>query len=256
MKKIIVTALALCVLASPVTAAESGHTYPLPKVDFSFDGPFGTYDRASLQRGFQVYQQVCSACHALDLISYRNLTDLGYNEDEVKAIASQYTIMDGPNEEGEMFERNRRPSDRFANPYPNDQAARYANNGAYPPDMSLLAKARVNGPTYIYGVLTGYKEAPEGVELTAGQYYNKHMAGNKIAMAAPLSDGIVAYEDDAPQTMEQYAKDVSTFLMWTAEPKLEERKRMGFKVILFLMAFAGIMYAVKKKIWKDLKTPH
>lgn len=256
MRKFIIASFALCLLIPNAHAAESGHKYPLPEVDFSFEGPFGTYDRASLQRGFQVYQQVCAACHALDLISYRNLTDLGYNEDEVKAIASQYTIMDGPDAEGEMFERNRLPKDRFANPYPNQNAARYANNGAYPPDMSLLAKARKDGPTYIYGVLTGYKEAPEGITMGAGQYYNKHMEGNKIAMAAPLSDGMVAYEDDAPQTMEQYSKDVSTFLMWTAEPNMEERKRMGFKVIFFLIAFTGVMYAVKKKIWKDLKKPH
>ena len=256
MKKILITLLVLCFFAPAVQAADDSHSVELPHVDFSFDGPFGTYDRASLQRGFQVYQQVCSACHSLNYLSYRNLTDLGYNADEVKAIASQYTIMDGPNDEGEMVERNRMPSDRFAKPYPNDNAARYANNGAYPPDMSLLAKARVGGPTYIYGILTGYEKAPADVEMGAGQYYNKYMSGHKIAMAAPLSEGMIGYEDDSPQTVEQYAKDVSTFLMWAAEPNLEHRKRMGFKVILFLIAFAGIMYAVKKKIWKDLKTPH
>jgi len=253
MKKITIAAFALCLLIPSANAAESGKKYPLPDVDFSFDGIFGTYDRASLQRGFQVYQQVCAACHGMDLLSYRNLTDLGYNDDEVKAIASQYTIMDGPNDEGEMFERNRLPSDRFANPYPNEQAARYANNGAYPPDMSLLAKARGGGAPYLYGILTGYTEPPEGVTVADGQYYNKHMEGNKIAMAAPLSDGMIGYEDGTDETVSQYSKDVSTFLMWAAEPKLEQRKRMGVKVILFLIAFAGIMYAVKKKIWKDLK---
>lgn len=251
MKKLLIVLFVLC-FVTPVQAADTGGE-PLPDVDFSFDGIFGTYDKASLQRGFQVYQQVCAACHGLDYVSYRNLTDLGYNDEEVKAIASQYTIMDGPNDEGEMFERNRLPSDRFANPYTNEKAARYANNGAYPPDMSLLAKARPGGAAYIYGILTGYEDAPEGVEMGAGQHYNKYMAGHKIAMAAPLSEGMVAYEDDAPQTVEQYSKDVATFLMWTAEPKLEDRKRMGVKVILFLLAFAGIMYAVKKKIWSDLK---
>jgi len=259
MKKVLIILFALCSVGffiSPKADAADSHAVELPDVHFSFEGLLGTYDKASLQRGFQVYQQVCAACHALGYVSYRNLTGLGYNEDEVKAIASQYTIMDGPNDEGEMFERNRLPSDRFASPYPNEQAARYANNGAYPPDMSLLAKARKNGPAYIYGILTGYEEAPEGVEMGAGQYYNKYMSGHKIAMAAPLSEGIVPYEDETPQTVEQYSKDLATFLMWTAEPKLEERKRMGVKVILFLLAFAGVMYAVKKKIWKDLKTPH
>ena len=240
---------------APATAAEGGAE--IPDHDFSFEGPFGTYDRASLQRGFQVYQQVCAACHGMDYLSYRNLTDLGYNEDEIKAIASQYTIMDGPNEEGEMFERTRKPSDRFKNPFANEQAARYANNGAYPPDMSLIAKARAGGADYIYALLAkGYVDPPADVQLGQGQYYNKYMAGQKIAMAQPLSEGIVDYADEnTPETVSQYAHDVSTFLMWAAEPRLEDRKRMGWKVILFLAVFAGIMYMVKKKLWKKLKTP-
>jgi ubiquinol-cytochrome c reductase cytochrome c1 subunit len=232
-----------------------GHHMPeLPDLEWSFEGPFGTFDRASLQRGFQVYQQVCSACHGMDYLSYRNLTDIGYNEAEVKAIASQYIIMDGPNDEGEMFERARKPSDRFKNPFDNEQAARYANNGALPPDMSLLAKARPGGADYIYAVLTGYKDAPEGVSMQPGQYWNKYYPGNLISMAPPLSDDMVAYEDGTDMTMEQYSKDVSHFLMWAAEPKLEARKRTGIKVVLFLLAFAGIMFMVKKKVWKDLKT--
>ena len=252
MKKILLTLTLF--LFVPVAAQAAESSVKIPDHKFSFDGPFGTYDRASLQRGFQVYQQVCSACHGLDYLSYRNLGDLGYNADEVKAIASQFTVMDGPNDEGEMFERVALPSDRFVNPYPNEKAARYANNGAYPPDMSLIAKARKNGSDYVYAILTGYKEAPEGMTLGEGQYWNKYMAGHKIAMAPPLSDDIVPYEDGTQTTMEQYAHDVSTFLMWAAEPKMEDRKRMGVKVILFLLVFASIMYAVKKKLWKELKS--
>ncbi|HPD82365.1 MAG: cytochrome c1 [Alphaproteobacteria bacterium] len=232
--------------------AASGHG-AVEAQGWSFEGPFGTYDRGALQRGFQVYSQVCSACHSMKYMSYRNLTALGYNEDEVKAIASQYTIMDGPDDEGEMFERPRKPSDRFKNPYENENQARYANNGALPPDLSLITKARVGGADYVYGILTGYSEAPEGETLAAGQHWNNVMPGNKIAMAAPLSDDIVGYEDGSPTTKEQYARDVATFLTWAAEPEMEVRKRTGIKVILFLLVFAGIMYSVKKKIWSDVK---
>ncbi|MEM9469673.1 MAG: cytochrome c1 [Pseudomonadota bacterium] len=237
----------------PIASYAAGDAKKPPKQEWSFNGPFGTYDRASLQRGFQVYKQVCSACHGMRLKSYRNLAALGYNEDEVKAIAAEYTVMDGPNDEGEMFERPARPSDRFVNPYPNDETARYANNGALPPDMSLIAKARKGGADYIHALLTGYADPPEGEKLQAGQHWNKYMAGHKIAMAAPLSDDMIAYEDGTETTMEQYSRDVSHFLMWAAEPSMEDRKRMGIKVILFLIAFAGVMYSVKKKIWADVK---
>lgn len=239
------------ILASPSYAADKA--LPPPKLDWSFKGPLGTFDRGELQRGFQVYKQVCSACHAMDLLSYRNLAALGYTEDEVKAIAAEYTVMDGPNDEGEMFERPARPSDRFVNPYPNDAAAKYANGGAMPPDMSLIAKARKGGADYLHALLTGYKEPPEGMVLGNNQHYNKYMAGNIIAMAAPLSDGIVGYEDGSPETVDQYARDVSAFLTWAASPELETRKQTGVKVILFLIVFAGIMYMVKKKVWSDLK---
>ncbi len=238
---------------APQAHAAGGNTAELPDVHFSFEGPFGTYDRGALQRGFQVYKNVCSACHAMKYLSYRNLADMGYSEGQIKAIAADYEVTDGPNEEGEMFERTARPSDKFKAPYANDAQARYANNGALPVDLSLIAKARGEGPHYLYGLLTGYEAPPEGVTLAIGQHWNKYMEGNKIAMAAPLSDDVVAYEDGTPTTKEQYAKDVSHFLMWAAEPKMEVRKRTGIKVVLFLLAFAGIMYAVKKKIWADLK---
>ncbi|MEM6781690.1 MAG: cytochrome c1 [Pseudomonadota bacterium] len=236
-------------VSAPAWAAGDAKTPP--KQDWHFSGPFGTYDRGALQRGFQVYKQVCSACHSMKLLSYRNLADLGYTENEVKAIAREYTVTDGPDDEGEMFERPALPSDRFVSPYPNAEAAKFANNGAYPVDMSLIAKARKYGPDYIYALLTGYAEAPAEKELLPGQHYNKYMAGNIIAMAAPLSDGLVAYEDGSATTVSQYAKDVSEFLMWAAEPKLEDRKQTGVKVILFLLAFFGVMIAVKKKIWSD-----
>lgn len=233
--------------------AAASHDIELEKQLWSFNGIFGTYDRASLQRGFQVYSQVCSSCHSMKHLSYRNLTDLGYNEAQIKTIAAQNTTMDGPNAEGEMFERPMRGSDKFKAPYLNDNQGRYANNGALPPDLSLIAKAREGGPDYVYGILTGYVTPPEGTVLANGQYWNKVMPGNKIAMPPPLNDDAVGYEDESPTTKEQYAKDVSHFLMWAAEPKLEARKRMGIKVILFLMVFAGIMYAVKRKIWRNVK---
>lgn len=242
--------------------AESGHH--MPELDWSFDGPFGTYDKAALQRGFQVYKQVCSSCHALKKLYYRNLTGLGYSDAQIKTIAAEYTVTDGPNDEGDMFERPARPSDHIKQPYENDKAAAYANNGAIPPDLSLITKARHGGANYVYGVLTGYAEAPAGVTLTATQHYNKvkdggligpdgkHIPGGILAMAPPLSDGLIAYEDKSPQTTEQYARDVAQFLTWAAEPEMEARKVMGAKVTLFLAIFALLMYAVKRKVWEKL----
>lgn len=237
--------------ASSVYAAE-GHTPEVPEMQWSFDGAFGTHDRAALQRGFQVYKQVCSACHAMKHLHYRNLDALGYNEAQIKAVAAEYQVTDGPNDEGEMYERAGRPSDVFKSPYPNDQASKYANNGALPPDLSLIVKAREGGADYVYGILTGFEEAPAGEELSANQHWNKYFPGHKIAMAPPLSDGMITYDDGTDGTVGQYAKDVVTFLHWAAEPEMEERKQTGVKVILFLMVFAGIMYAVKKKVWADL----
>jgi len=246
-----VFAAAAILSASPVSAAETEAHFE--KQEWSFNGIFGTYDRAALQRGYKIYAQVCATCHSAKQLYFRNLTGIGYDEAQVKAIAAQYTVTDGPNDEGEMFERPGRPSDHFPAPFANRQAAVYANNGAYPPDLSLIARARHGGADYIYGILTGYEPQPADSEtvLRDGQYWNKTMAGHVIAMPPPLSDGIVAYEDNAPQTLQQYAKDISHFLVWAADPTMEARKRMGVKVCLFLIVFAGVVYAAKRKIWKD-----
>ncbi len=243
-------------LGTPQSHASEGGT-DLLDIHWSFDGPLGHYDKAALQRGLKVYQNVCAACHGMKRISYRNLEAIGYDEDQIKAIASQYTVVDGPNDEGDMVERPARPSDTFNSPYENDKAAAYANNGAIPPDLSLITKARSGGATYVASLMQGYVDPPaewlEHNELLANQYYNEYMGGHVIAMAPPLSEGIVAYEDDAPMTVDQYAHDVAQFLNWAAEPELEHRKRMGIKVVLFLIVFAGIMYAVKKRVWSDVR---
>ena len=189
----------------------------------------------------------------MDLIAYRNLADLGFSEAHIKAIAAEYLIPDGPNDEGEMFEREAIPSDRFANPYPNVQAARAANNGAYPPDLSLIVKARPKGADYLKALLLGYIEAPADKEVPDGQYYNKYMDGNLIAMPSPLSEGIVDYDDGTEATMDQMATDVTTFLAWAAEPSLEDRKRIGLKVILFLFVLLILAYISKQQIWRDIK---
>ena len=243
---------ALAAIAS-VTASgaarAAGEAEPLPHVEWSFDGPFGTFDRAALQRGLQVYREVCAGCHSLKYIAFRDLAALGYDEDELKAIAAEYTVVDGPDDEGEMFERAGRPSDYFPSPFANDKAAAASNGGAVPPDLSLMAKARVGGPTYAYALLTGYQDPPADFP---GDNYNLYFPGHQIAMAAPLFEDGVEYADGTPATVEQMAKDVSHFLMWTAEPKLENRKGMGIKVLIFLVVFTGVLYAAKRKVWADV----
>ena len=261
--------------------AGEGHVqhYPLKKprhAEWSFAGPFGKWDIGQLQRGLKVYKEVCSACHSMQLVSFRNLEALGYSPEQVKAFAAEYTVTGGPNAEGEMFERPAIASDRFPSPFPNLEAAAYANNGAAPPDFSLIAKARAvergfpafvfdvftlyaeNGPDYIYSLLTGYdQEVPEGVEVPDGANYNPYfIAGPALAMANPLSDGVVTYDDGSPETVDQYAKDVSAFLMWAAEPHLVERKQLGFQVLLFLSIFAMLLYFARKKVWADVKGDH
>ncbi|MCO6417679.1 cytochrome c1 [Siccirubricoccus sp. KC 17139] len=234
-------------------ALAAGEGVEVPNTRFSFDGIFGHFDRASAQRGFQVYKEVCANCHSMHLMSYRNLRELGLSDAEVRAIAATVQVQDGPNDEGEMFERPGRPSDRFRSPFANERAARAANNGALPPDLSVIVKARENGADYIHALLTGYAEPPAGVTLMPGMNYNKYFPGHQIAMAPPLTgEGQVEFHDGTKATVDQMVNDVVQFLAWTAEPELEQRKAMGVKIIVFLVILAGLAYSVKRKVWADV----
>ena len=239
--------------ATPAHASGDEHI-SLPSVNFSFNGMFGTYDRASAQRGFQVYREVCSACHSLRLVAYRNLRDLGLTEEQVRVIAAAVQIQDGPNDEGQMYERPGRPSDRFRSPFPNAQAARSANNGALPPDLSVITKAREGGAAYIFGLLTGYGDPPAGTTVMEGMNYNRYFPGHQIAMAPPLNADQVQFADGTAATVPQMARDVATFLNWAAEPELETRHAMGLRILMFLAVLGGLVYAVKRKIWSNV--PH
>jgi ubiquinol-cytochrome c reductase cytochrome b/c1 subunit len=273
-RKIIALALAASLLGfagSAFAADEQSHeTPPPPRQKWSFAGPFGHYDKGQLQRGFKVYKEVCAVCHGMKYVAFRNLEALGYSEGQIKAIASEYKIPDGPNDQGDMFERAGRPADYFPTPWPNENAARARYNGV-PPDFSVLAKARgyergfpwfifdmfiqfqEHGVDYIHALMVGYKEKPPaGVTLPAGSFYNEYFPGHAIAMPPPLSDKRVDYTDGSPTTVDQYAKDVSAFMMWAAEPHLEARKRIGFQVMIFLLVLAGLVYFTKKKVWATL----
>lgn len=278
MKKLLASivplAMALVIGTGPAVAAEDeGGTphYPINKpqeLDWSFAGLFGTYDKGQLQRGLKVYVESCSACHSMNLVAFRTLEDLGYSEDQIKALAGGYEVEDGPDDAGDMFTRVAIPADYFPSPFPNAQAAAASNNGAAPPDFSLLAKARYvergfpqfifdiftgyneSGPNYIYSLLTGYQEPPAGKDIPEGTYYNPYYIGGvSLAMAPPLSDEMVTYDDGSPETVSQYAQDVSAFMMWAAEPHLEERKQTGFMVILFLLIFTALLYLTKKAVF-------
>ena len=235
----------------------SAEKVELLKTDWSFKGLLGKFDRGSLQRGYQVYTEVCSSCHSMKYVSYRNLAEEGgpeFTEEQAKAIAANFEVLDGPNSDGEMFTRTAKLSDKFVMPYENVKAAQAANGGAYPPDMSVLAKARSGGVDYIYSVLLGYEDPPAGVILDDGVYYNKYMYGNNIKMSQPLSDGLVEYSDGTVASEEQMAKDVTTFLMWAAEPHLESRHKMGFKAILYLIILTILVYFSMKKIWSRIES--
>jgi ubiquinol-cytochrome c reductase cytochrome c1 subunit len=283
MRKILHGLAALAIVAGGtvmVAAAQDGNSaepthFPLERpqeMSWSFAGPFGTYDKAQLQRGLKVYKEVCSACHSLNLVAFRSLEDLGYSEAQVKAFAAEYQIHDGPNDDGEMFDRPGKPSDHFPSPFPNEQAAAAANGDAAPPDLSLIAKAREvqrgfprfifdiftqyeeGGPDYIHAFVTGFgQKPPAGVTIPEGTYYNPHfISGVSTHMPPPLSDGQVAYDDDAPQTIDQYSKDVAAFLMWAAEPHMEARKEVGFRVMIFILIFGVLVYLTKRKVWSDV----
>lgn len=247
-----ITLLMTALMVPAVALANSGAKEP-EQINWSFDGVLGKMDKPSVQRGLQVYKEVCSACHSLKRVPFRRLTDIGFSEAEAKAFAAEYSVQDGPNDEGEMFERPGRPSDKFPSPYPNDKAARAMNNGGLPPDLSLIVKAREDGANYIHAILTGYRDAPEGVTVPEGAYYNPYFPGGIIKMPHPLSDDQVTYQDNTPATMDQEARDVVNFLQWAAEPEMEARKRMGIKVMMFLAVMTGFFYVVKKRIWSNLE---
>jgi len=224
----------------------------MPKHQWSFSGITGTFDRASLQRGYKVYREVCSGCHSMKLLYYRDLIDIGFSEEQVKIIAADYTVIDGPNDEGEMFERPARPADRFVNPFANEKEARFSNNGSYPPDLSVITKAKKYGADYIYNLLIGYTDPPENFEMGEGMYYNKWMEGHQIAMSPPLDDDYVDYDDGTESSLPQLAEDVVTFLTWSAEPELEVRKNIGIKVILFFIIFGIFVYLAKRRLWNKV----
>ncbi|MEI8713853.1 cytochrome c1 [Mesorhizobium sp. ISC11] len=288
MKKIL-TSLALIGLVAVAAgaagtraiAAEEAHNVANPthfpidepkEMDWSFTGPFGTYDKAQLQRGLKVYKEVCSACHSMNLVAFRTLSDLGYSDAQIKTLSAEYTIHDGPNDAGDMFDRPGKPSDHFPPPFANEEAAAASNGGAAPPDMSLLAKARgvergfpqfvfdiftqydAGGPDYIHSLLTGYDQTPPaGMVIPEGTHYNPYfMSGVSLKMPKPLSDGQVTYDDGAPQTIDQYSRDVSAFLAWAAEPHMEERKKTGFRVLVFLLLFGALVYLTKRKVWEGV----
>ena len=232
-------------------AVESS-TKSLPQHEWSFEGITGTFDRGALQRGYQVYSEVCSGCHSMKLLYYRDLIDIGFSEDQVKAIASEFTVIDGPNDEGEMFERDARPADRFVSPYLNDNEARASNNGAYPPDLSVITKAKKDGANYIYNLLLGYKDPPADLIVGDGMYYNIWMEGNQIAMPQPLYDESVDYADGTDNSAEQLAEDLVVFLTWAAEPELEVRKNLGIKVILFFIVLGFIIFLAKNHLWREV----
>ena len=248
-RHIVALALSLPIIG-PAYAA--GGAVELITRDWSFKGPFGTFDKASMQRGFQVYREVCAGCHSMKYIAFRNFADLGYNEAEIKALAAEYEVADGPNDDGEMFMRPGIPADRIPSPYPNDNAARAGNGGALPPDLSLIAKARANGPDYLYSLIVGYKDAPSNIEVPDGMYYNNAYSGNLIAMPQPLYGDDVTYADGANASIEAMSADLTQFLMWAAEPKLEVRKRMGVAVVFFLSVLVILSILAKRRVWADV----
>jgi ubiquinol-cytochrome c reductase cytochrome c1 subunit len=275
-----IAALALGLTGFAVAAQASTEAKEPKHQNWTFEGPFGQFDQAQLQRGFKVYQEVCSACHSMSLLSYRNLADKGGpfydpkygNPNEspyAKAIAAGVTVADIDSETGDAITRPATTADRFKAPFPNEAAARASNGGAYPPDLSVIAKAREGGPSYIYSILTGYETPPKGLMVPPGKYYNAYLPGDLssfmapgahghapegglIAMPPPLKPGLVTFDDGTASTVNQQARDVAAFLMWAAEPKMEERKQMGFGVMIFLILLAGVVYASYRRIWRNV----
>ena len=251
-------ALALVLVAFATGAEASVAGKPPESQDWTFNGLFGHFDRAQLKRGYQVFQEICAACHSLRQIYYRNLTEIGFSEDQVKEIAAEFEVPRGPDDEGETHDdgepimRPAKPFDKLVQPYANNQAARAANNGALPPDLSLIIKSRKNGANYLHALLTGFSDAPDGFTLQDGMSYNVYFPGSQIAMAAPIDDEAVEFADGTKATKDQISRDVTAFLAWAAEPELEDRKRIGLKVMIFLIIFTAMLYAVKRQVWAKL----
>jgi ubiquinol-cytochrome c reductase cytochrome c1 subunit len=246
---ILALVIAALIAAGAGQAALAADAPSLPAEHWSFQGIFGTFDRAALRRGFQVYREICSACHAMRLMHYRDLAAIGFSEEEIKQIAASVQVTDGPNDAGDMYERPGRPYDAFKSPFANDNAARAANNGALPPDLSLIVKARAGGPDYVHALMTGFADAPADMTMASGMNYNKYFPGHQIAMPPPLADGAVTYADGTKATVDQMARDVATFLAWASEPNLEERHYTGVKTVLFLIVLTALLYGVKRKVW-------
>ena len=242
--------LALAVLVPGLSFA-AGEADAPKNVDWTFSGPFGSFDLPAARRGLQVYLDVCSTCHSLRFVAYRNLVEIGLSEDAAKAIAASHEVRDGPDETGAYFMRPAGLAEKFVPPFAYEQAARFANGGAYPPDLSLMYKARPNGANYVYSLLTGYGEPPADVDLAPGINYNPYFPGHQTAMPQPLLDDMVQYADGTPATVDQMARDVVQFLAWAAEPNLPTRHRMGFGVLIYLIILAGLLFAVKKQVWRD-----
>lgn len=251
MIKIILKVIAVVILLSGASFASVQET---PKQEiWPFDGVFGRFDKQAIQRGFQVYKEVCSVCHSLELLAYRNLEEVGFSKEEVVSLAAGYQVTDGPNDKGDMFQRPGKPFDHFVSPFPNEQAARAANDGAYPPDLSLIIKARADGANYVHAILNGYDhKVPDDFKLSDGMYYNPYFPGMQIKMPQPLSDGMITYQDGTVATIEQMSSDVVNFLQWAAEPEMEARKTMGLKAIVYLLILTVLFYIAKSRVWAKI----
>jgi ubiquinol-cytochrome c reductase cytochrome c1 subunit len=245
--------LAVCLLSTGLWAARAmAQEAVMPHENWSFERPFGTFDLAALQRGFQIYSQVCSNCHSMEQLHYRDLGGIGFNAEQIKAIAANVTVPQGTDDQGNPKEGPATPANQFRSPFPNEKAARAANNGALPPDLSLIVNAREGGPNYVYGILTGFSDAPAGFKMQDGMYFNKTFPGHQIAMPPPLQDATVTYADGTGNNLSQEAHDVVTFLYWAANPEMVERKQIGVRVVLFLVFMTGLTYAMKRKVWSDV----
>lgn len=251
--KFIKIAAAIAILSTASAFASTQGEKP-KEMQWAFDGMTGKFDYAAIQRGFKVYKEVCSACHSVKLLAFRHLEQIGFSQDQVKSLASEYDVQDGPNEEGQMFKRPGRPSDAIPSPYANEKEARAANNSALPPDLSLIVKARQGGANYIYSILTGFTNPPESVKLGENMYYNPYFAGGQIAMMPPLiSEGQITFDDGTKATVEQMAHDVVNFLQWAAEPEMQDRKSIGLRALTFVGILAVLMWFANKAVWRNLK---